>query len=425
MIRFLPVKLQGKDTSEVESLPSYIARLAYYHCVSVGEIIRMVLTEFPESQQDGRAYYGPESILQPNESTIAIVNSLSLMTGQPVEQSTLIWMYKALGRSSLEFVKGYRWCPECFSEMNKACVDPYIKLKWHLNAIKFCPIHKTDFMSQCQECGCKQTSYKRVARFSCCQDCGACLSKRKLPVLPKDVHVSWENNGFDILKLFDELADIHYSSFPENGVLKSLTETFDYYWGKGEEYKFYQLFGRDEVIGLMHKQQPISLLKARRIAFKLGVSLCTLMNGDAAKVAIIIDPKLWCVFPEGYTAVRKRNNYNHEFILRLILGYLKKTHTPALKRVAESASVSTGYLRYRYPALTQNIVEAYLARKDKNNLRNIHQAQKMALKYFFDERYASSPKSMRQAYKEVKRETGLAKGVIERAVKRAHGAMYG
>jgi len=425
MIKFLPVKLQGKDTSEVESLPSYIARLAYYHCISVGEIIRMVLTEFSKSQQEEKAYYGPESILQPNESTITIVNTLSLMTGQPVEQSALIWMYKALGRSSLEFVKGYRWCPECFSEMNKAGVDPYIKLKWHLNAIKFCPIHKTDFMSLCQECGCKQTSYKRVVRFSSCQDCGASLSKRKIPVLPKDVHTSWEDNGFDILKLFDELADIHYSSFPENGVLKSLTETFDYYWEKGEEYKFYQLFGRDEVIGLMHKQQPMSLLKARRIAFKLGVSLCTLMNGDAAKVAIIIDPKLWCVFPEGYAAVRKRNNYNHEIKLSLILDYLEKTDTPSLKTVAESVSVSTGYLRYRYPALTQNIVGAYLAKRDKEQLRKIHQAQKLALQYFYDEKYATYPKSMRQAYKEVKHETGLAKGVIEQAVKRAYGAMHG
>lgn len=424
MIKLLPVKLQGIDTSEIESLPSYIARLAYYHCASVGEIIRIVLSEFPKAQLEDKTYYGPESILQPNESTITIVDSLSLITGQPVEQCAFIWMYKALGRSSLELVKGYRWCPECFSEMNKAGVDPYIKLKWHLKAIKFCPIHKTDFEWHCQECGCKQTSYKRVVEFSCCQDCGASLARRKVSVLPKDVHTSWEDNGFDILKLFDELADIKYSSFPENGVLKSLTETFDYYWDKGEEYKFYQLFGRDEAIGLMHKQKPISLLKARRIAFKLGVSLRTLMNGDAAKLAIIIDPKLWCVFPEGYAAVRKRNTYNHEAKLKLILDYLEKTNSPSLKSVAESVSVSTGYLRNRYPVLTQSIVDAYLSRKEEEQLRKIYKAQKLALQYFYDEKYASYPKSMRQAYKEVKHETGLAKGVIEQAVKRAYGAMH-
>ncbi len=31
---------------------------------------------------------------------------------------------------------------------------------------------------------------------------------------------------------------------------------------------------------------------------------------------------------------------------------------------------------------------------------------------------------MRNAYKEIKREIGLAKGVIEQAVKRTHGTMY-
>jgi len=424
MKTLFPIPLLGKDTSEVESLPSYITRLAYHHRVSIGDIFRLVFSEVDSDEKVRSTHFSPESIMQPNKRTLSLVNTLSLMTNQPLEQSALVWMYKALGRSSLEIVKGYRWCPECFSEMNKMGLEPFIKSKWHLSAIKHCPIHRTNFLNKCECCGCKQTGYNRKYHFSICQECQADLSDRIEPLNPSAVHNSWEENGFDLIRLYEDLSEVKFASFPEGGSIQSLSSVFDYYWGEDEENKFYELFGRDKAIGLIHKQQPISLITARRLALKLGVSLYSFMNGEAAMVPFIIDPKVMCVLPEGYATTVKRRNYDHEEKLKKILHYLDVLDCPSLKEISECTGTSTGYIRYRYPVLAQKISDDFMADNLKAQLRKIHNAQKLALQYFFDQKYSDCPKSKRQAYKEVKRETGLPKGVIERAVKRAYNAMH-
>lgn len=424
MKKLFPIPLLGKDTPEVESLPSYITRLAYHHMVSIGDIFRLVFSEVNSDKKERNIHFSPESIMQPNNTTLSLVNTLSLMTNQPLEQSALVWMYKALGRSSLEVVKGYRWCPECFSEMNKMGLEPYIKSKWHLTAIKHCPIHRTNFLNKCGSCGCKQIGYNRKYQFSICQECQSDLSERMEPLKPLAVHNSWEENGFDLIRLYEDLSEVKFASFPDDGAIQSLSNVFDYYWDEDQEYKFYELFGRDESIGLIHKQQPISLITARRIALKLGVSLYSFLSGDAAKVSFIIDPKVMCVLPDGYSAKTERRNYDHEEKLLKILHYLNLLDCPSLKEVAKYTETSTGYLRYRYPVLSKKISDDYMADKVRSQLRKIYHAQRMALSYFFDLKYSDYPKSKRQAYKEVKRETGLAKGVIEQAIKRAYNAMY-
>lgn len=424
MKKLFTVPLMGFDTPEVESLPSYISRIAYIHKVSVGAIIRMVNDTIEGDNQTGKQHIKPEALLQPNQTTMKLSSILGLMTSQPLEQSTLIWLSKALGRSSLELVKNYRWCPECFSEMKSSDVDPHIKLKWHMSAIKFCPVHGTDFISKCQKCGCDQTGYDRKADFSTCQNCRADLSIRIVKPHEHHKHYSWEENGFDLIKLFEDMADIKYAMLPEDGVLTSIKSAFDFYWERDEEQSFYKLFGRDESIALMHKQLPVSLLKARRYAFKLGVSLYTLMSGRAAYETLVINPSELCLLPEGYASIRPKRNYDHCEKLRKINEFIKQHDSPSLKQVCEATGVSVGYVRYRYPSLAQKIADTYLDHQRQEHLRKMYYAQKVALSYFYDQKYGDEPKTKIAAYREVKRETGLSKGMIDQAVKRAYDAMH-
>lgn len=424
MKKLFAIPLMGIASTEVESFPSYIARSAFHHKVSVGEVVRLAYSNMPVEYRPENSYFKPEALLQPNKSTIELVYILSQMSFQPLEHSALVWLYKTLGRSSLEIVKGYRWCPECFQEMNKCQTESYIKLKWHLSAITHCPEHNTRLISKCEKCGSDQTTYNRECEFSLCQKCKHDLSTRIVFSNMEHKCRSWEDNGFDVIKLFEDMAKVEFAPLPEDGVIQSLSDVFDNYWGNDEEHKFYQLFGRDEAIAMLHKQLPISLLVARRIAFKLGVSLYTLMSGQALLETQIIDPKLFCAFPDGYAIKRARKNYNHEDKLERILHYLDKHESPSLSQVCKDNDVSTGYLRYRYPALTQKISERHKDFEVRRYLKKVYQAQKMALSYFLDQIYEESPKSKRQAYKEVKRQTGLPKGVIEQAVRRAYNAIY-
>ena len=289
--------------------------------------------------------------------------------------------------------------------MLQAGVDPYYKLKWYLNAIKHCPEHLTEFECKCRHCGSKQTNYLRTKDLAHCQDCGQSLADRAIG-REFDKKQSWEENGFDLQLLFRDMAEIKYAAFPKDGVLKSMEDVFDLYWNLDKEHDFYKLFGRDEFIALLHKQRPISLIKARRIAFTLGISLYTLLSGNARNATLLIDPKVFCLIPEGYASKRPKRRYDHCSKLKLVLEYINNNGSPPLKRVCEETGITTGYLRYRYPALAQKITEKYLEKASREKLRKVYYAQIMALKYFFDQKYSDHPKSKHQAYKEVKRKTG-------------------
>lgn len=93
-------------------------------------------------------------------------------------------------------------------------------------------------------------------------------------------------------------------------------------------------------------------------------------------------------------------------------------------QVCKDNDVSTEHLKYRYPSLTQKIAERHKELEAKRHLRKVYQAQKMALSYFLDQMHEEIPKSKRQAYKEVKLQTGLPKGIIEQAIRRVYNVLY-
>ena len=428
MPKLLPVYLQGSDSSEIESLPSYLVRSARIHRVSVGDIIRFSIDTYPDVREVGFSRYSylkPQDILQPNKTSISLVKLLSHCSGQALEQASFLWLDDALGRTSNELIKGFRWCPECFHEMEATGIEPYFKLKWHLSAFNHCPLHFTDFISACESCGNDQTTYIRKHNIAKCQKCGESLAQRKANLSAGDIHLSIEENAFDIQQLFSDLAKTRFKAFPKGGVLKSLDEVFDWYWENDLEEESYELLGRDKALSLLHKQKDISLIVARRLAFKLGISLYTLMSGNAKQASMHLNFKLFCPVPVEYLSAKKKKHRDHEFLLKLIMKKLDGfEEPPSIKSVAIAVGISVGYIRYRYPVLLKKIVKNHQEYLAKQRLNKIYTAQKMALSYFIDQKYSEYPKSKHQAYKEVKRETGLAKGVIEQAVKRAYRALY-
>ncbi len=427
MSSLFPIPLQGRGSSEVESLPSYIARVAYHHGTSIGDIMRYSYTHANSELPDRReVYIKPEAILQANRTTAYLASSLGLCTGQDLTQGTLMCLSNSLGRSNHDIERGFRWCPECFSEMESLGIEPYIKLKWHLTCFSYCPNHFISFISACEHCGCDQTGYSRKYGIAMCQECGQSLSRRVSKIQPKNYHNSWEDNAFDVQKLFVDMAEANFKTLQEGGVLKSFRSLVHWCRENKQLDSLYSIIGKEESRLLAANQRAMSLTTIRRIAFKLEVPLFSFMNGDILEhpqsLGLIIpsDPSL------GFLEPKEKNAHNHEIILKKIKGSLERFDSPpTIKAVARSVGVSIGYIRYRYPVLLSEIVKTHQDYLAKQQLHKIYIAQKMALSYFMDEKYSVSPKSKRQAYKEVKRETGLAKGVIEQAINRTYSALNG
>jgi len=427
--KLFPITLQGDNSSEIESFPSYLHRISFDHGVYVGELIRFAKHHAPEALNQRHEvkvpnYITVSELVRPEKMTSYLVDLISYATGQKLESSTLWFLGNCLGQSNGHIVRGFRWCPECFAEYKSLGQTPYFKLIWHMKAIKACPIHRTPLIGHCEFCGCDQTTYRKTAQLGICQKCGKYLSIRKHRLRLTDIKFSWEDIGFDIVTLFRDLAKTKPYSLPTDGIHQSVCQTYDFYWRQERENEFYAAGGRDELLALIYKQKPVSLLIARRVAYRLGLALYDLLSGTGAQTTAPLDHTLYCALHPEYLNANKKTKRDHRLVIKKIKAYLNNSdHPPSLNQAANHVGVSKGYLNYRHPVLAQNIVKNHHSYTEHKKFQRLLKAQSCALSYFIDEKYRECEKSRKQAYKTLRAETGLPKFMLKKAIQTAYNAI--
>lgn len=426
-----PISVIGNGTAEVESLASYLHRISYKHGVYVGVLLKKSYKYAIKKNIISHNcllphYISVNELIRPEKVTTMLVDLFQKLTGQDLS-ATVLWVIKnSLGRSVGEIVEGFRWCPECFAEMLNVGDEPYFKLIWHLTAIRACPIHRTPLISKCDFCGCTQTSYIKKNSIGFCQDCGKSLSKRKKRLRPVDILNRWEDIGLDVVELFKDIAVIQPNSLPNDGVHKSVEDIFEYYWRIGRETEFYSALSRDELLAIVFKQSSVSFKSARKIAYRLGVSLSALLSGDAINISNMLDDEQFCWLPPGFLESGRKAKRDHVKILNKIKVEIKNSKSPiSLKQLAKKIDVSVGYLEYRHPVLVSSITQRYMDYCEEMKLKKLHAAQSKALDFFLNEKYKNEKHSRKQAYRTLRAETGLPKHLLRRAIQVAYVAIYG
>lgn len=110
---------------------------------------------------------------------------------------------------------------------------------------------------------------------------------------------------------------------------------------------------------------------------------------------------------------------------RTIASYLRIADIPpSIRELASRVGVSVGYLEYRHPSLVADLVAKHQAYEQQQRLKKIYYAQRAALEFFLDEKYAYAPKSRKQAYKTIREETGLPKHLLRRAIQTAYKVIF-
>jgi hypothetical protein len=430
VIKLFSIPLRGAGTSEVESFASYIHRIAFEHGLFVGELLRYIYKNSPNDSHfdvdvpDVPKYVRPGELLRPSRLVDAYVRMTGAMTSQNLRQSSLWFLDEPLGRSANEVVKGFRWCPECFEEMLVLGDEPYFKLVWHLSVISHCPHHKTPLVSNCQFCGCGQTSYRKQCLLVQCQKCGENLSSRKIGLVDSDIEPSWEASGNDVFQLLGDLSVLPVLNLPKDGVARSLSDVFDYYWRTERDRELYRLIDRDLLLRIIEHRQSVSLKVARRLAYRLGVSLYALLSGEAANSSLLLNPDWVQEFPPGFAPVEHKKPHDHAKIVKALRGIVEGSFAPpSKKQVALQLGVSIGYLEYRFAALMARIVKNHHDLAESERLHRKLQARRAALEYFVAPKYELAPKSRKQAYKILRQDTGLPKFMLKEAIKDAYSAV--
>ena len=91
-----------------------------------------------------------------------------------------------------------------------------------------------------------------------------------------------------------------------------------------------------------------------------------------------------------------------------------------LRWYASNVGVSTGYLNYHFPVLSNRIIAAHTIWKKEEKQRKKHAAYNEALKLIIHHKGNPSEFSKKGALKKIRQKTGLPKEVIRKAINDVH-----
>lgn len=233
----------GMATPDVESLTSYIARLAQAHQVTVATLIRYKLAPLflwkaqtpnlseaatPESafltwyrqplllQEDAARYWLDKT--ERVEQVIEILEQLTLQ--QELRYLTLIPWHQFFSLQGL-FRTQQLWCPACYQEWRDSESIVYEPLLWAFELVEVCPRHQRYLQTWCLYCHSPQPFLKLKAKLGFCSECGAWLGRWVQPLpQPRPKAEKWDwylwvaqaiGQLLAATSLSDKIQTFHYS----------------------------------------------------------------------------------------------------------------------------------------------------------------------------------------------------------------------
>lgn len=156
----------GIGTPDVESLTSYITRLAEAHSVKVGTLIAEEIIPLLKEICPYIDLKRIDGCLKVTKKIVQILERLTLVKGLRF-LTMLTWSdifsYKAIRTNQA-------WCPTCYYEQQRSNQQIYRPLKWSLKYVQICLKHNTLLISKCPFC------QKTVPQLSTKSKNGYCLN---------------------------------------------------------------------------------------------------------------------------------------------------------------------------------------------------------------------------------------------------------
>lgn len=427
MVRLFPLALRGLGTLEIESIGSYIHRLAAAHGVTAGRLLETVLRDWaPESAaSDTFVRYDMKSavLVRPNSTSLNIVTALLRCTGRSdLFGTTFNALQHALHRSVGVFSGTVRWCSACMGEFERAGDSGYFKLAWHLSDITHCHIHSVKLVDRCSHCGALQDGFGYKIECIYCQKCGQPLSASDDS--PPDRAAA--SHGADLYSLVDAIAHDPNLSFPEGGVRNVVSHLFEKAWAEGSEKQLWNVIPRDECIGIDSGHIPITLTIARRVAVRLGMDLVDLLSGELENAIGVLDPAWYANLPGEMRPKKRRRLQDKDKVIDGLVNELSvDSRAPMpLSKIAGSLGVSVGFVHYRYPILAAQIIARHSAWQNAQKLEKQRTARAKALEYFSGRMGGVAGLSKKDALRTIRQKTGLPKNLLRDEINAVHDLLF-
>ena len=340
----------GVGTATVESLTSYLARLAEAHSVTVGTLVGEVIAEelgkeylLRSSKHGGSRFYEQASALNGSGKQAADLSSALLrLTGCDVSPLTLQSWRTILPATKLLRNKK-AWCPICLENWKQNQQLIYEPLIWYFKLSNICILHNVVLNTRCPLCESEIPVLSRKSRNGYCSYCGCWLGSPKA-YTPKTESSNFLWYHFVVSNIADLLINIphlpsnYFEEFIGNlmkaaGGLNAFSRHFNIAksmvseWSKG-----------------LHKPSLDTILK---ICYSLGQNVLEQQTSLENK-------PLKCISDEKKSARRLLNWDNVKAILEKIIDN-SSDYAPSVNEVAKELQINKRSLYYHFPELCRDI----------------------------------------------------------------------
>jgi TniQ len=187
-----PIPPVGIGTPYVESLTSYISRLAVAHHLSFGTLYeRLLIPTLNKAYLTTPSHLSPGSTLIGSfRSRIKNINGIGKLAHEwagMLEALTLRNDIQSLTLTKLSHVTPHwellrtfqAWCPACYEEMLQAKQIIYQPLLWTINAVNICARHGRPLVDHCPHCSRQILPLTRRVQIGFCSRCGYWLGEHQ------------------------------------------------------------------------------------------------------------------------------------------------------------------------------------------------------------------------------------------------------
>lgn len=353
----------GLGKGSVESLSSYLLRLAEAHSLTVGKLVgrkvAVVLNKAylikSENEGGSRFYEVAYEINGLGNLAKSWAQALGVLTGRKrLEELTLIrfneWLPdRGLLRSHLA------WCSACLEEWKEGNKEVYEPLLWNFKVVTSCMIHQTQLETECPNCLQTIQILNRKRRIGYCSRCGAWLGSLEIhkEIRTSEEHLKWQlfvNQNVQELLAISSRIIVELSSAHITAAIKDMVNSFGSMRAFSKEMGIPETTVRAWLNG-KHRPSLESLLK---ICYSSNLRLVDLVSGKHE--GIISCSRIISGDKRQIRATRKQFDSQH--ILNMLLGY-SNDKSLSMREVARRLGFDQRVLYNHFPDICKAIAHEH------------------------------------------------------------------
>lgn len=379
--RLSNLKPIGIGTPMVESLVSYIYRLAMAHCWTLNTLFEfeiLPLLNIPNIRRRKRSQHMAASVLGKAQRWFERINGASETTAKLTAAIECLTLRDDISFLSFlpwcnifspeNLTRKYKaWCPDCYSEWRASGNLIYEPLLWTVHAVQICVRHQIYLTHLCPNCN-ENLQWLSARSFpGYCSKCSGWLgvsgnNSGKQGALLKGSKLeshSWIANN--VGQLLAASSNQRRKSTQEN-VVRSLSICIENIC-KGIPNRFAKIIGKPKstLWGWTHHKTKLSLIDLLRICYCTGPSLLDFLTRDFDPTLLPVPKAPLAELGHSTRRYLRKPLINQNDIMQRLHNFLdEKTKPVSMQKVAGILKQDERTLRHKYPEICRQISKRFL-----------------------------------------------------------------